>query len=175
MPKSLKPFFYDISTVAIFDTFTEPNTFDGHVTIKFTCLEITNSIVFHKVDLNFHLVKVEFEQTPLSIISSSYDDVTQLYNVTLSQSLNINQNYSISINYTGNVQVDNFGYFKTFYIDDNGKKKWLLASQFEPVDARRAFPCFDEPNMKAQFKITVFHHKDHKAISNMPVYSSVTK
>ena len=38
----------------------------------------------------------------------------------------------------------------------------------EPQRARRAFPCFDEPGMKAQFKMTVVHKSDVKPMSNMP-------
>ena len=42
----------------------------------------------------------------------------------------------------------------------------------EPLRARRAFPCFDEPAMKAQFKMTIVHHKDVNAMSNMPIVTS---
>lgn len=36
------------------------------------------------------------------------------------------------------------------------------------IYARQSFPCFDEPAFKAQFKLTVIHNKDLKAMSNMP-------
>ncbi len=44
----------------------------------------------------------------------------------------------------------------------------------EPLRARRAFPCFDEPAMKAQFKMTIVHHKDVVALGNMPVAGTQT-
>lgn len=46
--------------------------------------------------------------------------------------------------------------------------RYLATSKFEPVDARRAFPCFDEPNIKANFTIHLVHQDGYTALSNMP-------
>ena len=46
------------------------------------------------------------------------------------------------------------------------------ATQFEPVRARWAFPCFDEPSLKATFNVTIAHRPDYVALSNMPIYRS---
>ncbi len=61
-----------------------------------------------------------------------------------------------------------YGFYRSIY-KDGGKDKYLLTSQFEAPDARSAFPCFDEPALKATFEISITVDEGMEAVSNMPV------
>lgn len=65
------------------------------------------------------------------------------------------------------------GFYRSKY-DYNGKTEYILTTQFEPADARKAFPCFDEPAFKATFDLSLIIDAGLDAVSNMPV-NSVSK
>ena len=50
----------------------------------------------------------------------------------------------------------------------DGDSRCMFSTQFESCDARRAFPCFDEPNLKATFDLSIEIPNDLVALSNMP-------
>ncbi len=66
------------------------------------------------------------------------------------------------------------GFYRSRYLKD-GKKRYMLSTQFEPADARVAFPCFDEPEFKATFEVSLIIDSKLDAISNMPIESIVSK
>ncbi|MEM0201127.1 MAG: M1 family metallopeptidase [Candidatus Micrarchaeaceae archaeon] len=62
------------------------------------------------------------------------------------------------------------GFYRSSYYYE-GKENYFMTTQFEAADARRAFPCFDEPEFKATYELSLLINPNFKAISNMPILS----
>lgn len=79
--------------------------------------------------------------------------------------------HSLEITFRGDINKKNEG----FYISNYGEDKKMYSTHFEPTDARKAFPCFDHPGMKATFDITIVADEKYTILSNMPVESETVK
>jgi aminopeptidase 2 len=73
--------------------------------------------------------------------------------------------------FTGQLNDKMAGFYRSTYKNSDGSQGILATTQMEPTDARRAFPCFDEPALKAEFTITLIADKKHTCLSNMDVAS----
>ena len=73
----------------------------------------------------------------------------------------------LQVSYRGELSKKGTG--GLFKLEEGGN--WYIYSQFEAVDARRAFPCFDEPSFKVPWQLTLHIKKEHTAVSNTPVLS----
>ncbi|KAM3871017.1 glutamyl aminopeptidase [Diretmus argenteus] len=79
--------------------------------------------------------------------------------------------YVLSLDFQGWLNGSLVGFYRVTYTEEGVTKK-IAATDHEPTDARKSFPCFDEPNKKATYKISITHDAAYKALSNMPVEDS---
>lgn len=74
--------------------------------------------------------------------------------------------YFLYCRFAGILNDDMVGFYRSRFKDKDGKVHYLAVTQMEPTDARRMFPCFDEPAFKAVFKIKVKVPQGQTAVSN---------
>ncbi len=74
----------------------------------------------------------------------------------------------LAIDYHGRIAHTTIGFFAMDYSGSEGPRR-TLATNFEPAEARRLLPCWDEPGRKATFSVSLDAPKDRMAVSNMPI------
>ncbi|XP_058512346.1 leucyl-cystinyl aminopeptidase isoform X1 [Ochotona princeps] len=149
-------------------------TFSGSVTISVQAVQATWNIILHSTGHNISRV------TFMSAVSNQEKEVEILeypfheqIAIVAPEALIEGHNYTIRIEYTANISSSYYGFYGITYTDENHEKKYFAATQFEPLAARSAFPCFDEPAFKATFIIRIVRNAQYTALSNMPKKSSV--
>nr|XP_025963802.1 aminopeptidase N [Dromaius novaehollandiae] len=179
LPTTLKPESYEV-TLRPFLTPDENQmyVFTGNSTVVFVCEEPTDIILIHSNKLNytlqggFHTSLQALDGSSAPAITSTWlETTTQYLVVQLAAQLQQGRYYSLFSIFTGELADDLAGFYRSEY-EDGTETKVVATTQMEPTDARKAFPCFDEPAMKANFSVTIIHPSDHTALSNMPVRST---
>ena len=148
----------------------EPNfknfTFAGKETIDAKISKPTNIITLDAAELKIKKCHIESKNGPFRAKTSLNPKKEQL---SIKISKKVSGHIKIHIDFTGILNDRLLGFYRSQYKDNKGKTKFLATTQFEAADARRAFPCWDEPKAKATFDISIIADKGLTAISNMPV------
>jgi aminopeptidase N len=160
LPATVIPDHYDLAFVV--DLAHE--RFEGTETIRVQVAEPTPRIVLNAVDIQFREVTVG-AGAGAQQAAVTFDGKTETATLTLPNPL-ARGPAEIHIRYGGTLNNQ----LRGFYISNTKNRKYAV-TQFESTDARRAFPCFDEPSFKATFAVTLTIDRGDSAISNGRVLS----
>ncbi len=142
--------------------------FSGKESISILCTKPTDCIVLHCAELEIITCHIESNQNTVSCNAELHEKDEELH---IKLGTKIKGEAKIHITFKGILNDRLLGFYRSKYVTVDGKTKYLATTQFEAADARRAFPCWDEPSAKATFDITIIAHKQFTAISNMPIQS----
>nr|CAD7399422.1 unnamed protein product [Timema poppensis] len=191
LPRAVIPNSYRLKLIPNVDE----GQFKGHVWINVTCMEATDTIVLHAhEDLNISQSTISVKQISadgearvseavmkikntspsireLSVSGTKKEIAKQWYIIMLAESLKKNTMYEVQLNFLGQLNDEhNEGFFRGYYVDSKTQqKKWYAGTQMRSTNARRVFPCFDEPALKATFDISVGAKRKYHVWSNMPI------
>ncbi len=133
-------------------------TFVGHVIIDANVNEPVHQIVLNAAELEISEVKVGGEPAPFELQTA-----TERLVITAGQQPGTT---TIEITFTGTLNDKLRGWYRSTYTGADGTEQVIAASQMQATDCRRAFPCFDEPDFKAIFDVTLIVEPHLLAVSN---------
>jgi aminopeptidase N len=160
LPKDVVPERYEIAVTPHIKSMSMA----GHESVTLKVRSGTDRLVFNS--LNETLIGVKFDGQPVKGVAS--DDEHQLTTVRLAHAASVGS-HRLTFDYRGKIETRPQGLFLQPYSYPGGTAGQLLATQMESTDARRMFPCWDEPAFRAVFELTVTVPSGWAALSNMPV------
>ena len=168
LPRTAIPHHYALSVT--------PNaqqlTFDGKVAIDVEVIKATQTLVLNAADLRIASATLEpagggAAQTARITLDAKAQTATLAFPKAIATG-----SYRLTIAYSGKINTQANGLFALDYKNKEGKDARSLFTQFEPADARRFVPSWDEPDYKATWDLTAIVPANQMAVSNMPAAAS---
>ena len=168
LPKDVVPTDYSIRIVPNI----EKLTFTGKETVKLNVLSPVHQLVMNVLELEITDASLDGKPLPKSAIN--IDSEKELLTLALPSEL-APGNHTLAFSFSGKINQQGQGLFYIRYQEQGSpaaaEKKIMLGTQFEATDARRFFPCWDEPAFRAHFQLTTVVPENWLAASNMPIES----
>ncbi|KYN22132.1 Voltage-dependent calcium channel subunit alpha-2/delta-4 [Trachymyrmex cornetzi] len=179
LPNNTKPFFYKINLIIPHLEEINP-IFYGESNIDIIINRATKNISLHSRGLEINEIETTLvEHEPYTFykpIKHSYDNIMNILTLHFENTL-FEGIYSLNMKFSGiifEIDLVNRGFMKFPYTNKEEEQGIMAATYFEPNGARQVFPCWDEPELKAIFNISVMHHQKYLILSNMQMQKQVT-
>ena len=160
LPRLAVPSAYRLELVPDLDMFT----FTGSVEIDVEIVAPTDHLVVNAIELTIHTATITAGGKTQK---AGIDLDMETERLTLSASSELSAGpATIAITFDGILNDQLHGFYRSSYTDETGAEQVIATTQFQSTDARRCFPCWDEPEYKATFETTLIVDADHLAVSN---------
>lgn len=160
----------------------EPWTYQGRCDIDLDVKKSTKTVTLNTHELKIHSASVANASQGKSVSTTkasdiSHDTKNQRCTFSFDEALSEKSKVVLTIEFEGTMNNHMAGFYRSKYqppvapskgVARDSENHYMFSTQFESSDARRAFPCFDEPNLKASFDFEIEIPDDLVALSNMP-------
>jgi puromycin-sensitive aminopeptidase len=165
LPRTVEPSRYDLTI----EPDLSAGTFVGAVDVAITINEQTSEIVLNALDMSIEIGALTVRDgRSIGVGAVSFDTELERATLTLAEAVDPGE-CTLHLEFRGELNDMLHGFYRSTYIDDEtGETHVIATTQFEAADARRAFPCWDEPDRKAVFGVTLVVPDGLAAISNGP-------
>ena len=164
LPANVKPTKYRMTLQPDLANFT----FKGEQTVDIEIVEPTARVKLNAAELEISRVTLVRSGSSTVAHSISLDADTETATLDFGQTLSPGP-AQLEMEFTGILNDRLVGFYRSEYQDAEGETRYLATTQFEATDARRAFPCWDEPAVKATFDVTLVFDDSLEAVSNTPI------
>jgi len=169
LPKTIIPSAYELYLEPIIDE----SIINGEVNIKVNIWEASQYVILHGKNIKVKIAEIIQKSQKIRVSEILYDLKLEFIYLLCEKKLEAEETI-INIKYQTDIRDDMYGCYKSNYVDVNKKSHIVLATQFEPIHARSVFPCFDEPQLKANISLILDINKEFGAFSNMPQYKRIS-
>ena len=165
LPETLSPLRYSITLTPDLQAFT----FAGEETVELDVRSATDKIIVHALELTMSAASVELaDGSVLQATGINLDEAIEIATMTFDRPIPVGK-ASLRLQFAGTLNDHLRGFYRSRYLLDDGTERYMGTTQFEATDARRAFPCWDEPSFKAVFQVNLVIPDDLVALCNTPV------
>lgn len=151
-------------------------SFTGSVQIQIEVRNNTNWVVLHSKGLQISKATIlnqnlaHLSEQVLPVLHNPSHEQIGIFSPWV---LSSGQKYFLYIEFGAELSEGFNGFYKSTYRTSAGEIRTLASTHFEPTSARMAFPCFDEPNFKANFSLRIRRSTEYISLSNMPIFKTV--